>query len=350
MIGTLCNGVIQLSQLAVTRVPEFLPVSLAVLSALRAWFSWNPLLPYVTAVLLLVVGVSIAIRKAPPQTNWLDKIILCGPVFIGMPMVVFGEDHYFFPAAIGRIIPAWIPAHTFWVYFVGTCLLLGGMSIVFQKHAWLAAGLFGVMLLCFEALMNIPAVVSVPHNRIIWSLCVREFSFGWGALSFAAMHTREWKTKGTHWLISVARMVLGIALVFFGAEYFLHPELLPGVPLRQLTPNFIPAHSLWGYLTSVVYGVAGVCLLTNKKARLAATWVGLFVLFAVIFFCVPFMLQYGSDISRGLNVPADTLVLSGGLLCLAGSLREKSANSSKSLSIELGQTDQAVDRGRAFSA
>jgi uncharacterized membrane protein len=124
-----------------------------------------------------------------------------------------------------------------------------------------------------------------------------------------------------------------MALIFFAVEYFLHPELLPGVPLQQLTPDFIPDHMLWGYLTGVVYVFAGVGLLINKKVRLAATWVGLFVLFAVIFFCVPFMLQYGSDIGRGLNVPADTLVLSGGMLCLAGSLREKSASPSKSTSM-----------------
>jgi uncharacterized membrane protein len=333
MIGTFCSGAIQLPQPAATRVPEFLQFSPAILLALPAWFSWNPLLPYVTAILLLVVGASIAIKRAPPQANWLDKIILCGPVFIAMPMVVFGMDHYFFPAEIGRIIPAWIPAHTFWVYFVGTCLILGGLSIVFQKYAGLSAGLFGVMLLCFEALMNIPGVMAAPHSRIIWSLAVREFSFSWGALSFAAMHTQEWRTKGTHWLISVARIVLGIALTFFAVEYFLHPELLPGVPLEQLTPNFIPAHLLWGYLASVVYVIAGVCLLINKKVRLAATWVGLFVLFAVMFFCVPFMLQYGSDIGKGLNVPADTLVLSGGMLCLAGSLREKSASSSTSMNM-----------------
>jgi hypothetical protein len=75
----------------------------------------------------------------------------------------------------------------------------------------------------------------------------------------------------------------------------------------------------------VVYVAAGVCLLLNKKARLAAAYAGSFVLFAVIFFCVPYMLQYASDVGKGLNVPADTLVLSGALLCLAGSLREKSS-------------------------
>ncbi|HEV2298258.1 MAG TPA: hypothetical protein VGR72_07055 [Candidatus Acidoferrales bacterium] len=327
MIGTLCGGAIHLPQLAVTRVPDFLQLSPAVFLALPAWFSWDPLLPYVTVVLLLVLGVSMAIKKAPPQANWLDKIILCGPVFIGAPMVLFGMDHYLVPQATGRMIPAWIPAHEFWVYFVGTCLILGGLSIVFQIFAWLSAGLFGVMLLCFEALMDIPAVVARPHNLLIWSLLVREFSFSWGALSFAAMYTQAWRTKGAHWLIPIARIVLGIALVFFGVKYFLHPELLPGVPLRQQTPDFIPAHMLWGYLSSVVYVLAGACLLINRKARLVAAWTGLFVLFAVIFFCVPYMLQLGFDVQRGLNVPADTLVLSGALLCLAGSLREKLASS-----------------------
>jgi len=326
MIATLCSGAIQVPQLAVTPVPDFLQLSPAVLLVLPAWFSWNPLLSYFAAVLLLVVGLSIAVKKAPPLANWLDKIVLCGPVFIAVPMVVFGLDHYFFPAAISQIIPAWIPVHTFWVYFVGTCLILGGLSVVFQKYAGLSAGLFGVMLLCFEALMNIPGVVALPHSRLIWTLCIREFSFSWGALSFAAMHTQEWRTNGTHWLVSIARMVLGIALVFFAVEHFLHPALLPGVPLEQLTPNFIPAHLLWGYLTSAVYGVAGLCLLINKKARLAATWAGSFVLFAAIFFCVPYMLQFTSDIGKGLNVPADTLLFAGALLCLAGSLREKSAS------------------------
>ncbi len=296
--------------------------------ALPVWFAWDPLLPYFTAVLLLAIGLSMAMKKAPPQANGLDKIIICGPVFIGMPMVVFGEEHYLFPVGIGQLIPAWIPAHTFWVYFVGTCLILGGLSIVAQKYAWLSAGLFGVMLLCFELLMDIPAVVAAPHVRLNWALAFREFYFSWGALAFAAMHAQEWKTKAGHWLIFLARAFIGITLIFYAVEYFLHPELLPGVPLEQLTPNFIPAHVLWGHLTSVAYIVAGVCLLINMKGRFVATWTGLFVLFAVIVFCVPFMVQHGSGIGA-LNVPADTLLFSGATLCLAGSLREESASANK---------------------
>jgi hypothetical protein len=61
-----------------------------------------------------------------------------------------------------------------------------------------------------------------------------------------AIYVEKWSTKCGHRLISLARVFIGITLIFFAVEYFLHPELLPGVPLRQLTPNFIPGHLLWG--------------------------------------------------------------------------------------------------------
>jgi uncharacterized membrane protein YphA (DoxX/SURF4 family) len=98
--------------------------------------------------------------------------------------------------------------------------------------------------------------------------------------------------------------------------------------VATLTPNFIPGRLLWGYLTGVVYVVAGIALLINKKERLAATSLGIFTFFAVIAFCVPYGFQHGSEIA-GLNVPVDTLLMSGALLCLAGSLSEELANPAK---------------------
>ncbi len=309
-----------------------LPLSVLATLVLPVWFSWDPLLPYFTAAFLLVLGVSIAIKNASPRASVLDKVVLCGPVFIAMPMAVFGTQHFLFPIGVGRIIPPWIPAHLFWVYFVGACLILGGLSIVVQKYAWLSAGLFGIMLLWFEVLMEIPGVVAAPHNRLSLELAFRDFSFSCGALGFAATHTEEWRTQGSYWLITLARVCFGITIIFFSVEYFLHPELVPGVPLRQLTPSFVPWHLLWGYPTSVVYGIAGVGLLMNKKVHLAATSVALFVLLSTIMFCVPIMVQHSSDIGSGLNVPVDTLLLSGAALCLAGSQRKQSTAQSNSLS------------------
>jgi uncharacterized membrane protein len=298
-------------------------LSLATL-ALPVWFAWDPLLSYFTAAVLLVLGLAIAIKKAPPQASVLEKLILCGPVFLAMPMAVFGTEHFLFPTSIGQMVPAWIPAHIFWVYLVGTCLFLGGLSIVVQKYAWLSAGLFGVMMLLFELLMNIPGAVATPHDRFAWVFVFRETSFGAGALAFAATQTRQWKANGTHWIISAARVEFGVAVIFYAVQQFLHPECVPAIPLQLVTPASIPGHLLWPYLTGIVYVIAGVGLILNRKARLAAAGIGLWVLFIVIMVYVPIMVQK-PDIGTGLNYLTDTLVFSGAALCLAGSLREPSA-------------------------
>ncbi len=201
-------------------------------------------------------------------------------------------------------------------------MTLGALSIVFQEYAWLSIGLFGLQLLGFEALMHIPRVVAAPHNRLAWMVATRDLFFSLGALSFAATQSQEWRTKGTHWLISVARVLMGMVLIFFALEDFLHPELAPGVPLRQRTPTALPWHLLWGYLSGVAFVLVGVCLIINKKAGLAAAWIGTLVFFFTVIVYLPIMVQHNFDVGTGLNPQVDVLLFSGAALCLAGSLRK----------------------------
>ena len=105
-----------------------------------------------------------------------------------------------------------------------------------------------------------------------------------------------------------------------GVEQILHPELVPGVPLLKSTPVWIPAHLLWGYVSGVVYVICGVSLVIKKQARLAATWLGLFILLLVILIYVPIVVANPSDIANALNYLADTLLLNGTILALAGAL------------------------------
>jgi uncharacterized membrane protein len=297
---------------------------MAAWAALPGRFQWEVALPYLIAVAMLVLGLSIALRNAPPRANLWEKFVLCGPVFFAMPMAVFGTEHFLDPVNIANLIPKWVPAHLFLAYFVGACLVAASLSILFRKLVGLSAGLVGVMFLFFEALMHIPIAMKFPHNRIAWVIAARDFTFSWAAFSFAATHTTKWRVHGTHWLISVARVFIGGLIIFVGVQHFLHPELIPGFPLRQLTPAFIPGHSFWGYLTAVVYVAGGVFLFIKKRERLAALWLGFFVFFTVLIFSVPFMIQRG-DVA-GLNVPLDNLMLCGALLCLSSSLAEKSVS------------------------
>jgi uncharacterized membrane protein YkgB len=71
------------------------------------------------------------------------------------------------------------------------------------------------------------------------------------------------------------------------------------------------------YLTGVVFVVAGVSMLINKRVRLAATAAGLMTLFLVVVMYVPLLVSKPSDIGQGLNYIADTLLLCGSLLAFA---------------------------------
>ena len=308
-------------QLTAINSSQVVKISLAGVWALPAWFSLENFACYSAGILVLVVGLAVAMKHFPPQTTALEKLLYCAPVLVAAPLAIFGAEHLLDPAGVGRLIPAWIPAHTFWALLVGVCLVLAALSIMAQKQVALALGLFGILMLCFEALIHVPGAVSESKNTFAWSIVCREFTFGMGALAFAATHTLEGKTSGKHWLIKVARLIMGIALIFFGVRYLFKPELLPGVPLVQPTPNFSPLRLLWGYLNGAVYVIGGAGLVLNKKAAEAAIWVGVFVLGTAIVFCIPYMVQKNFDVGTGLNVPADTMLFSGSILCLAGSLR-----------------------------
>ena len=59
-----------------------------------AWFSWDPCLPYFTGALVLIIGLSMVIKNDALRSHGVDKIILLGPVFMAVPVAIFGTDHF----------------------------------------------------------------------------------------------------------------------------------------------------------------------------------------------------------------------------------------------------------------
>ena len=76
----------------------------------------------------------------------------------------------------------------------------------------------------------------------------------------------------------MGRVLIAIAAIFYGVEHFLHPANVPGVPLEKLTPAWIPGRLIIGYLTGAILLVAGASILVAKKTRMAATYLGTWIL------------------------------------------------------------------------
>jgi uncharacterized membrane protein YphA (DoxX/SURF4 family) len=249
----------------------------------------------------------------------LDKLIFLGPLFYAMPIAAFGTEHYTEAKGIATIVPAWIPWHLFWTYFVGTCLIAAAFSLVTGIQARLAATLLALTFFLFVVLMDAPGWAQNPKDRFALALMLRELSFGAGPLALAASLTGLQSQRCARIAATIARYFIAVAVLFYSLEQFRHADHVPGIPLEMVTPTWIFAHTFWTYLAAAVYAVAGVLLLAGKKARAAAMGVGLTVLLVELAVYVPIAWAERASL-EGLNYFFDTLMFGGTALLLAGAM------------------------------
>jgi uncharacterized membrane protein YphA (DoxX/SURF4 family) len=130
------------------------------------------------------------------------------------------------------------------------------------------------------------------------------------------------RAQGKSRLVTVARIVIGIAAVFYGVQHFLHPINAPGVPLERPMDAWIPARAVIGYLTGVILLVSGIFILLAKKTRSAATYLGAWIVLLVLLvygsMLIAALLNPSRDVKvEGINYFFDTLLYAGAILALA---------------------------------
>ena len=292
------------------------PVTMMALVAIPSDVIWC----YLGGGAVLAIGlVAMFLRGDWQRERGLDKLILFGPLFYAAPLAAFGTEHFTLTKDIASIVPAWIPWHLFWAYFVGVCFIAAPLSLVTRIQARLAAGLLALTFLLFVALMDAPAWAHDPRNRFAAALTLRELSFSGGALALAAGLAAGVSEHGGRVFATIARYFVAIPVLFYSFEQFRHADHVPGVPLERMTPPYIHGHSFWTYLAAAVYAVAGTLLLAGKKTRAAATWLGFTVLVVVLAVYVPMAIVERASLD-GFNYAADTLMFCGAVLLLAGAM------------------------------
>jgi len=282
--------------------------------------------PYFTGVLLLLIGLIKIIKDELPQKRGIEKILPFGQLFFAMPMGVFGTEHLVDASDIAQLVPSWMPAHLFWTYLVGLALIAAALSIILKEYARLAATLLGSMLLVFVVLIHIPNIVAEHGARLFWAIGLRDTAFSGGAFALAGSLSNRAPSDGSPRLVTLGRFFVGIPAIVFGVEHFLHPAFVPGVPLNRVTPTWIPGRLFWAYLAGAVLIVCGAYIVANKKARLAATYLGTVILLLVLFIYLPILLAEPSSIANGLNYFVDTLAFSGAALVLADAVSERTSH------------------------
>jgi uncharacterized membrane protein YphA (DoxX/SURF4 family) len=274
----------------------------------------------VGGVVFAIGLVAILLRGDWQKARGLDKLILFGPVFYAAPIAAFGTEHFTLTEGIASLIPAWIPWHQFWTYFVGACFIAAGFSLVTGIQTRLAASLLALNFFLFVMLMDAPALVQVSRDRFTFALTLRELTFCAGPLALAASLAGHGRERIAHIFTTIARYFVAVNVLFYSFEQFLHADHVPGLPLERVTPTWIPGHAIWTYLTAVAYAIAGIPLLLGKKTRTAATWIGFTVFFIVLIVYVPIAIVDRASLDDGLNYFGDTLMYCGTILLLAGAM------------------------------
>jgi uncharacterized membrane protein len=306
-----------------------------------AAFSISPVIfwPYFFGGAILIIGLAMGAKNGFRQARGEEKLIWFGPLLFAIPMAIFGGDHMVTAKFIVRIIPAWIPGHLFWAYFVGVALIAAGLSLATKIQWRLASLLLGIMIFLFVVLLHIPALFTFPHARTqLTIIALRDLALSGGALAAGTSRTHRHPVEGRagrlhDWrlqilnpmLSAVTRFMVAIPVAFFGIDQILNPTAAPGIPQDSNTlvltmPAWIPGHVFWAYLSGTIFVACALGLLSRKYARSAAIFLGATVLVVALFVYVPLTVAKASDVDNGLNYLAIHLALAGVALLLAGSL------------------------------
>jgi uncharacterized membrane protein YphA (DoxX/SURF4 family) len=274
--------------------------------------------PWCSGLLAVVIGVVVA-RGDLKEATGLEKLVVLGPVLFAGAVAAFAAEHFTLTAFVRDDIPSWMPGRLFLAYFVGVALYATASSFVTRQQVWLSANLFALMLLIFVVVMHVPNALRAA-DRITWTVALRDFSFGAGALALAGV---EMSLRGSganaSWRRIVGRVVIATASVVFGVLQILHPLHAPGVPLQKLTPDWIPAPAVLGVVFGAIQLAAGVLMFVPRRARAAALWLSVALLVVLVVVYLPLVVTAADNGARveAENYVWDTVLVVGTVLLAA---------------------------------
>jgi uncharacterized membrane protein len=122
---------------------------------------------------------------ASPDSVWQKRAAIAGRWMLGLSPIAFGLGHLINAHAYARFVPHWIPFGVFWAVLTGIAFLLAGCAIVSGIRDVLAARLLVLMLLLFDAIVEIPPVFVQPHSQVAWGGAIYNLAAIGGCWIFA---------------------------------------------------------------------------------------------------------------------------------------------------------------------
>jgi uncharacterized membrane protein YphA (DoxX/SURF4 family) len=150
------------------------------------WTSAGEMLSICGGTLVLVGALARSLdgSRLPNSSN---TAAVAGQYLFALPLFIFGAQHLMYGQFVATLIPAWIPGHLFWAYFIGGAFIATALAILTRQLAALASSLLGLMLFLWVLILHSPRVAASPHNGNEWT----------SALVALAMCGSAWAVAGT---------------------------------------------------------------------------------------------------------------------------------------------------------
>lgn len=263
-------------------------------------------------VAALLAGM-VLVRPRFAAASGVDKLLVLGPMFEAVALAIFAAEHFLGARDLMGVVPGWLPGPLFWTYFFGVALLAAAVSFLAWRQVRWSALLLAVFFLLIVVTIDLPGLPKHVHERLFWTLTVREMAFAGGAMVLAGSQWTRGRAAGRaliRALIMVGRAMVAGIFVFYAVQHFLFPGYVPGVPLEKLTPGWIPGATLISWLVGATLLVAAVGLMKRRTRRAAAAGAGMVLLLLTVFFYVPILLtELRSPLAvEGVNYVGDTLL------------------------------------------
>jgi uncharacterized membrane protein len=161
-------------------------------------------------VAALVAGLFL-VRARFAAASGAGRVLVLGPVFEAVALTIFAAEHFLIARGLSGVVPRWIPGALFWTYFVGAALLAAAISFIAWRYVRWSAFLLALLFLIIVATIDLPNLPKHTHERLFWTLTVRETAFAGGAMVLAGSLWPRGRSAGTI-LIMLGRLFVACTL------------------------------------------------------------------------------------------------------------------------------------------
>jgi hypothetical protein len=123
-------------------------------------------------LMLIAPAAIVYASTASPDFRMQKRAAIAARWMLGLPPVLFGLFHLAALRVFASIVPQWMRFGYFWAALTGIAFILAGCAICSGIMDVLAARLLALMLLLFDALVEIPPIFIRLHDQGTWGAAV----------------------------------------------------------------------------------------------------------------------------------------------------------------------------------